>query len=516
MIRKAVSAATFQRGERYATPDRVTYLDRGDMVVAEVWGSAEDPYDLMVTFDDAQRSFMGRCTCPMMFDCKHVVATLLMLIRPGEAPRTRHVADWERHLQPLVSRAVAASSAKEIALMFNLKSTSDTLRLTIRPVVRNAKGKWVKTPVSWQTFAYPRAYSLEVDPLVHQLLHEILILHRMSTSLSYYGSAPTELRIDDISSSRLWPCLADLHERGVPFIDATSEHRPVRLISSPWTATLDVSENGESLVVMPLLVPAPLENETAVVTTTGHPTGPVTAIPTQTTTTSGPSAFIFIGQPAHGVVAWHVSDDVNVRRDLQIGPLDQPLSAEVQHLFEVMSDIVIPPDDRARFIREVYPLLRRLVSVSSLDSTFVAPTTTVTLRLTCSSPTVDAVTLRWSWRYQSGDDVEELALWPVDQRENRDYLEERRLLAGLYGLDGLRVVNLANQSRNFSPTQDLTGMAAVRFIDADLPLLRSLEGLEVHIEEPLCVRRVAPRTARQGRGHHVAGLVRSRHLGRRG
>ena len=453
---------TFERGRRYAVQDRVTLWRDGEELTAQVWGSATDPYDVAISFDDRRKSFSGRCSCPMMCNCKHVVATLMSLEVTTDRPQPTAVAEWERLLQPLVSRASTSHSPEEIAVMFDLKSSSGSTRLTMRPAARNAKGKWVKTPVTWQTFAYPRAYSLNLDPLTHQLLREVLLLHRASTSTSYYGSAPAELRIDDIASSRLWSCLADLRDHGVPFVDATRDHQPVRLFSAATTATLDVSDDGESLFVTPLVTaPEPLP--------------------------SSASAFIFVGQPAHGIATWTIRDDeATAPLDLRIGPLAQPLSAEVQHLFDETSEIVVPPVDRPRFVRVTWPILARSVPLSSLDGTFVPATTTVTLRLTCSNTAAHSVTLRWSWCYQTGDDVEEFPLWPHEGDAARDHAEERRLLSALYGLsDSLREVSLEGPSRHFSPIQEVTGMSIVRFVDVDLPLLKSVEGLDVVIRDPL-------------------------------
>ena len=459
VIRDVVGDATFQRGQRYASPDRVTLLGSDSLLVAQVWGTAEEPYDVAVTFDDAGRSFVGRCTCPMSFNCKHVTAALLLFLRDDSSVPTGRVAEWERLLHPIVSRASNTRASHEVALLFNLKFVSEAPRLTIRPVVRSPKGKWVKATVTWQTFAYPGAHWPDIDPLTHHLLREILLVYRASSSFSYYGPAPTELRIDDISSSRLWPCLADLHRHGVSFIDATRQHAPVKLFTTPTVATLDISDDGKSLHVTPLVV-------------TGE--------------SLGPSTFIFVGQPAHGVAVWTPPEGTDDPLDLRLGPLDRPLSAEVQRLFDGVGHLEIPPSDRLRFVREIWPVLQHTLPVSSRDGTFVAPSTEVTLRLTCSGLAADTVFLRWSWRYQTGDDVEELPLGTDQGAGGRDPAEERRLLGALYDLsDSLLEVSLAGPSRHLAPTQVITGMSAVRFVDRDLPQLRKLDFLEVLIEEPL-------------------------------
>ena len=487
LIRKSVGTLTFQRGLRYATPHRVTLLDRGNPLVARVQGSAEDPYDLVVSFDANARSFSGRCTCPMMFNCKHVTAALLLLIHVDETSAQRPVAEWERHLQPLMSRATAARELHEVAVMFNLKTIADSLRLTMRPVVRNAKGTWAKSPVNWHTFVSPRNFSFDVDPPVHRALHEIFLLYR-AVSSSYYTPAIGEMRIDDFASSGLWSCLSDLRRLGVAFIDATKEHRPVELLSSPSTVSLDVTDIQDSLVVTPMIALGRAMVATEESTASDRDaTSPVTTAPTDSTAPALPSAYIFLGQPAHGIAVWKQSaEPVDPPRKLRIGPLEPALGNEVRRLFEATDELVIPANDRARFVREVYPLLRRAIPVSSLDGTFQPPSTTVTLRLTCTSPSPDVVNLQWNWRYQTGPEIETLTLWSQDPREVREHDAERRVLDGLYEVaDSLRGVNLEGPLRRFAESQVLTGMSAVRFVEDDMALLQALNGLEVLVEGSL-------------------------------
>ncbi len=82
-IARAVSAATFQRGETYYAEERVVSWSRreGDVIRATVRGSQGQRYAVRV---DARLPLHGTCDCPVGYNCKHIVATLLAAL--GDAP----------------------------------------------------------------------------------------------------------------------------------------------------------------------------------------------------------------------------------------------------------------------------------------------------------------------------------------------------------------------------------------------------------------------------------------------
>ena len=78
-----MSAATFQRGETYYAEERVISWARteGDTIRSTVRGSRGQSYTVRV---GARLPLHGTCDCPVGYNCKHVVATLLAAL--GEAP----------------------------------------------------------------------------------------------------------------------------------------------------------------------------------------------------------------------------------------------------------------------------------------------------------------------------------------------------------------------------------------------------------------------------------------------
>jgi hypothetical protein len=89
-IRRNFDPTTFARGERYARDGKVLEVDwTGGSVRGEVSGSGVSVYQqtIRVTMGRHGAQFEGGCSCPMAYNCKHVVAVLLAgLTRSGVTP----------------------------------------------------------------------------------------------------------------------------------------------------------------------------------------------------------------------------------------------------------------------------------------------------------------------------------------------------------------------------------------------------------------------------------------------
>lgn len=81
----------FYRGEQYQTDGRVTLIDIHQhksnqwVILAEVLGSKNHCYEVVVYLNQKGNQFAikGDCDCPMVINCKHVVATILTVIAQG-------------------------------------------------------------------------------------------------------------------------------------------------------------------------------------------------------------------------------------------------------------------------------------------------------------------------------------------------------------------------------------------------------------------------------------------------
>lgn len=82
LIKKYCDKKTFDKGEDYI--DAVSNLTfRGDELSVKVYGSMDEPYRVNITFNEKNWK-EGFCDCPADdYPCKHLVATLLKIVREG-------------------------------------------------------------------------------------------------------------------------------------------------------------------------------------------------------------------------------------------------------------------------------------------------------------------------------------------------------------------------------------------------------------------------------------------------
>lgn len=126
-------AGTLQRGEDYARKGKVRVARRdGDQLVGEVGGSGGEVYRQTILFKSGRGGidFQGSCSCPMSYNCKHVVAVLLVELA---------------HYQRAMAQSPAASAARFEAWLeqMALLSTSAHAAATDRAPSRLA---WVLAP----------------------------------------------------------------------------------------------------------------------------------------------------------------------------------------------------------------------------------------------------------------------------------------------------------------------------------------------------------------------------------
>ena len=104
-------AGTLQRGEDVARKGKVRTARRdGDKLIGEVGGSSGELYRQTIRFKSGRGGidFQGSCSCPMSYNCKHVVALLLT-----ELERYRH----EMAQSPAASAARAEAWLQQLALL---------------------------------------------------------------------------------------------------------------------------------------------------------------------------------------------------------------------------------------------------------------------------------------------------------------------------------------------------------------------------------------------------------------
>ncbi|WP_237565734.1 DEAD/DEAH box helicase [Ornithinimicrobium cerasi] len=471
----AVGIATLTRGEGYAADGRVrtlvTALDGGTLL-GTVLGSRRTVYQTIVRRIGADGpGWVGQCSCPVGYDCKHAVAVVVETQRRLSGAGAR--SGWETALAPLV-RAIpggAAASggegasdaagrdtvalALEVSVGPGLAVGGESARVLLRPVREGRGGRWVRTGVSWRHLSSAWA-SPEVLPHHRSVVGQLMTVARGSGGHTAWGA--DQLGLDDLGPVA-WPLLQQCVAAGVELVPGTAL-TAVAVRTDPVTVTLDLSRHGSgALVLRPGLSADP---------------------PPQV----GGRQFL-LGNPPHGV--GHLADDGL----LSLWPLREPPPPSAVPLLERADPLEVPVEEVPRFLALYRPVLSRVVTLSSADGSVppLEPTRpTLLLRLT-PRPSHQLL-LEWAFRYAvpgtPDPSVTTVAL--DDHGQPRDTEGEAAVtdtvLPVLEQLPGLVDRSARPRPRPY-PTVTITGGRTARFVEELLPRLRELSDVEVLVEGEL-------------------------------
>ena len=271
----------------------------------------------------------------------------------------------------------------------------------LRPVVPGAKGRWVRTGVSWRNLPYD--YSGRRDPAHVAALLALHQAHRAAeeTTGYYYRSGDVAVRLEEFGPA-LWPALRQAVDDGVPLL--TARGGPVRLAEKPGVVAVDVRRDGGT--------DAGLQVQAVVEPADGDP------VPVERA--------LLIGSPPHGAALTSADDG------LLLLPLHRvPRSVERLVTGE---PVRVPPADRDRFLTVFYPALSRALPVRSSDGSVELPE--VLPPQVCVHVEHAAghrVRLIWSMRYRAGGSVRQvpLAVRGGAADAERDLAAEDELLRAL-------------------------------------------------------------------------------------
>lgn len=122
-IKALADRGVFQRGVSYFNDGAVVeVIQRGQRITADVQGSDYDPYEVEILLDSQGEIAIANCSCPYGGFCKHVVATLLMVVhRPEEVVQSAAVSDLlaqlpDEHVRRVL-QAVLEEYPKAIAIL---------------------------------------------------------------------------------------------------------------------------------------------------------------------------------------------------------------------------------------------------------------------------------------------------------------------------------------------------------------------------------------------------------------
>ena len=508
-LRGLVDSRTFMRAEAYARAGALRHCEwssDGVRAVGEVSGTAPMPYrvsvELIRSASHRLTGIHGTCSCPMAWNCKHVVALLLASVQESAserpiargaglipngasmAPATRSILNHlDSALSAFLDSRSESSQPATLGLHFEVldtavrsagRGTETGPGIRIRPVSLTNGRAWTSSGISWTSLSslgHERYFAGRNAPAL-RLLGEILALSRLSRDTLPYNYN-VDVRLEEIQSRRLWDVLCEAHELEVPMVHGAQLVRPVTLRMDRATIELDARRVRGQLTLDPQVMFA----DEALVS----------------------DVVILLGSPAYAL-AWR--DDTNTDpstgedvSSLTLAAFDASLNERVRALYEG-GKIVVSRSDEQRFTTDLYPALRAHLEVTSSDQSFTLPEL-VPPRLVLS---VDGsgnglVSLAWSWGRTGSSWREDL--WHSKSASTASagpMIDAVTSIVAPYSLFEETPVGI-----RLAPRSELSGLEAAYFIADVVPLLSEL-GVEVELSdtvpryreasEPLIVRMV--------------------------
>ncbi|MDO5697874.1 MAG: DEAD/DEAH box helicase [Dermatophilus congolensis] len=388
-------ARCVQRARRYADGGNVMRVraESTARIKAKVWGTDRDPYDCTVSVRwlgrDGQVTLTwlsSTCSCPVGIDCKHGVAAVMRARaeRIGEdqakAERGARVPDlpaWEQALTGIVTDAVAKTNARaelqEVALRFSKQARaagrfgayapSKSPEFTIRPMVRGASGRWIKTGIDWERLDAVRT-TLEPDQF-----DALLAIRRLQVSNRYsYQTVPDELPLTNLGP-RVWERLAAAEASGIALIGEKLP-RP-RIVEEPASVDLvaeladaaeadntDHADGPDNVDNGALNLQVRVRHEGLGIDAylAGGEPSPTAA--SRAMQLGGADRLWLVGSSPTGMALW-------TRDALVFAPLAKPLEAAFRRLVDGQLPVRVPGPDVERFVSTFLPPLRRSVPVEA-------------------------------------------------------------------------------------------------------------------------------------------------------
>ncbi|MBM6399222.1 DEAD/DEAH box helicase [Phycicoccus sonneratiae] len=461
---------TVARGLAYAREGRVVDVEvSADGAHATGWvgGSAGETYTTRVALrpheeDGRQplRRWHSQCSCPVSGDCKHAVAVAARVreLSPAPLPDEPPTPTWERALGGLLDEDVPRDVTPVGLLLESAAAGTGRARLTedtgrgqlrLRPVVPGVRGAWIRTGVSWESFAGGYyGYGRVTYPDDHiDALTAIADAHRRSVRAFGYGRMPDAILLDHLGSG--WVQLLRAADRaGVRLLTDLAGQGEVAFAPDPAELVVDIERTDDGAALHPRL---------------DLPVGPGTDTH-------------LVGSPATGF--WLRDDDT-----LVLGALTEPLDGTRQRLLD-LGVVEVPEADWARFTVTHLPGLRRKARVRSLSPELELPEAVPPrLHLAVTVEPGHRTHLAWGFRYGGTRGVH-VALGSDEPDPMRDRSAERRLEAELHGVpevadfDALWQV-VAHQP-HLVPEVRLHAFTTVGFSHL-LPVLEELPFLDVEV-----------------------------------
>jgi superfamily II DNA or RNA helicase len=489
-LRQAVDAGTYARGAEYAHQREVLYAvwdPEGDALRGLVRGQENKVYHAAAFFSLTRglpaEFELGECSCPVGFNCEHVVGLVLSAMVPGApgpaGPTGPQPAAWEKSLDSLLSPGGSARSgttplAIELALAggpgqarAGKTAGHASLRLIARLVRPGKNGGWVGGDLSWGRLDVLR-YSGDYREEQVRLLRELYVLYQARAGRGgYYGYSHGDdrsIEFSSVGSRQLWPLLDEAAAAGLRLVYPGK--RGVLAGYADAEFCLDVTRGAAGgLRIVPVI----------------RSVGQEPAVPV-----------VFIGAQGHGAVCVDPTEAAGGAPGswrFRLARLARPVPPPLQQMALGDESLQVPLAEEPRFRDWYYPRLRHAAAVISSDGSFTPPAISgPDLVLHASYHGGHELEVSWEWAYQVGDSPLRAPLEAEEPDDGyRDLAAERALLArldlpldrcGLLAPDdgppGAALPGLAPRTR-------LTGIDTMRFTTEMLPLLADQRGLILEV-----------------------------------
>lgn len=459
-IRRFVDSGTYERGVGYFADGAVERLEWDPLtsvIEAVVAGSGGRTYRCRVRLDPQRVDHpiaATSCTCPVQFDCKHTVATLLASNRlASAAPAADRGSSWRDVFTPAAAAERArtalalgvelrqrirrgastwAPARVESATPRSLHQHGADVLVGLRPLERSARSDtWIKGGVSWDALRRP---TTAYDPAQARWFAELHSIGRDVRSFGAFSDVSEWLTLDDIESSLLWPHLSAGADRGIPLV-ATKRTAAVALATSA-TVTVQAHRTGRGLEIAPVVTIDGERADAAVLRPVGRT----------------------------GVYRFAVERE---RIALVLAAVD--LLDPVPALLAAREAVVVPGPEAEEFVRDHLPRIARRVEIEApgLD---IAPPPRPRLVARVHFEPNHRLVYTLSWRYGDGD------LLGLDSTgEDRDAAAETAIRG--------RVESLwqGHAPVDFASADTLTGLDAAEFASRLMPLLEADADVSVEI-----------------------------------
>jgi superfamily II DNA or RNA helicase len=487
-LRRAVDASTYARGAEYARRREVLYAawdTDGDALRGVVRGQENKVYNAAAFFSLTRglpaEFELGECSCPVAFNCKHVVALVLSVLASGAPGPARaegpQPAAWEKSLDSVLSPGGSARcGTTPLAIELTLAGGPGQARwaqtpgpvprrLIARLVRPGRSGGWVGGDLTWGRLDMLR-YSGDYREEQVRLLRELHVLYQARSGRGGYYSYGDDRSIEfsAIGSRQLWPLLDEAAAISLPLVYPGKRGLLAGYDDAEFC--LDVTSGpAGGLRIVPVI----------------RADGEEPAVPVA-----------FIGAEGHGAVcvsqAEATGDEPGSWR-FRLARLTRPVPPPLQQMALKGESLQVPAAEDRRFRDRYYPRLRHAATVISSDGSFTPPVISgPDLVLRASFRDDHELEVSWEWAYRVGDSPLRTPLQADGQDDGyRDLAAERALLARLalpldrygllrpdHGMAGRGLPALASLTR-------LTGIDTMRFTSELLPLLAGEPGLILEV-----------------------------------